>query len=80
MVRDMDWGSGVVEDIWILSVVDGAGDVVCMDAVFDVIVVLRRDGVVCEISLDVVDECRVKSAFHVTRASRRSDEIVERVR
>ena len=62
-----------------LSIVDGAGDVIGVDPVLDVIVVMRRDDVVDEVGLDVVDKCRAKSSFHITRAWRSGGEIVERM-
>ena len=75
----MDRRSGVIKDIRMLSIVDGAGYVIGVDSVLDVIVMMRRDDVVDEVGLDVVDECRSKSAFHITRACRRGGEIVERM-
>ena len=62
-----------------LSIVDGAGDVIGVDPVLDVIVVMRRDDVVDEVGLDVVDKCRAKSSLHITRTCRSGGEIVERM-
>ena len=53
-----------------LSIVDGAGDVIGVDPVLYVIVVMRRDDVVDEVGLDVVDKCRAKSSFQPTACSR----------
>ena len=63
-----------------LPIVYSAGDVISVDAIFDVVVVVRRNNIINKICLNVVDEGRVKSIFHVPRTRWRGDEIVERMR
>ena len=80
MVRDVDWRGCVVEDVGMLPINNCTGDVVSVDAIFDVVVVVRRNYVIYKISLNVVDEGRMESIFHITRTRWRGDEVVERMR
>ena len=73
LIRFVDWGSGIVDNIRILTIVDGASDVIGVDLVLDVVVMCWRDDIVDEIGLDVIFEGGFESGLHVARPIRISD-------
>ena len=79
-VRNMNRRGGEIQDVGILARVNSAADIVGVDSIFNVIVVVRRDDIVDKIGLNIINERRAESVFHITWTRGRDDKRMEWVR